>query len=72
MFQFYYITEDQRDEINTWSDSVIETNKQAMSSGKAYLLWSDLLYYQRGKDTWVDESWWIKIAKHLFAKHKDD
>jgi hypothetical protein len=72
MFRSYDITEEQRDEINIWADSVIETNKQAMSSGKAYLLWSDSLYYQPGKDTWVDEGWWIKTAKELFLKHKDD
>ena len=72
MFQFYDITEAQRTELNIWADSVIETNKQAMSSEKAYWLWSDRLYYQQGKDTWADETWWIEIAKKSFIKHKDN
>jgi hypothetical protein len=72
MFQFYDITEEQRHELNIWADSIIETNKQAMFSGKAYLLWSDRLYYQPGKDTWVDEEWWIRTAEKLFAEHKYD
>jgi hypothetical protein len=72
MFQFYDITEERRHEINIWADSVIEINKEAMSSGKAYLLWSSWLYYQSGEDTWVDESWWIQTAQKLFIEHKYD
>ena len=72
MFQFYDITDSQRHELNIWANAVIEANKEAMSSGKAYLLWSDWLYYQLGKDTWVDESWWIETAAKLFVEHKYD
>jgi hypothetical protein len=72
MFQFYDITEKQRSEINIWADSVIEVNKEAMSSGGDYLIWSNRLYYQPGKDTWVDESWWIETAKQRFIKHRED
>jgi hypothetical protein len=70
MFQFYDITDEQRHELNIWAESVIEINKEAMSSEKAYWLWSDRLYYQRNKDTWADEAWWIEIAKKSFSKHK--
>lgn len=72
MFQFYNITDEQRQEINIWADSVIEVNKEAMSSEKAYWLWSDRLYYQRGRDSWADEAWWIEIATNSFIKHKDN
>lgn len=72
MFQFYNITDEQRQDLNIWANSVIESNKELMSSEKAYWLWSDRLYYQPGKDTWVDEAWWIEIAKKSFAKHKDN
>jgi hypothetical protein len=72
MFQFYDITDRKRQELNIWADSVIEVNQELMSSGKAYLIWSDKLYYQIEKDTWADESWWIKTARKLFAEHKDD
>lgn len=72
MFEFCDITEEQRHEITIWADSVIEVNKEAMSSGKAYLLWSDKLYYQPGKDIWANELWWIETAKKLFIEHKDD
>ncbi len=72
MFQFYNITDSQRYELNLWADSVIEVNKEAMSSEKAYWLWSDRLYYQPGKDTWTDEAWWIEVAKKSFIKHKDN
>jgi hypothetical protein len=72
MFQFYDITDRQRQELNLWSDSVIESNKLSMSSDRDYLIWSNRLYYQPGKDTWVDESWWTNIAQKLFIKHKDD
>jgi hypothetical protein len=72
MFQFYDISNEQRHELHVWADIVIESNKEAMSSGKAYWLWSDRLYYQPGKDTWTDESWWIEIAKKSFIKHKDN
>lgn len=72
MFTFYNITDSQRHEINIWADSVIKRNKNLMSSSKNYLLWSNGLYYQPGKDTWADELWWIKIARQLFAKHKDN
>jgi hypothetical protein len=72
MFQFYDITDEQRHKINIWADSVIEINKELMSSEKAYWLWSDRLYYQPAKDTWTNESWWIEISKKSFAKHKDN
>lgn len=72
MFQFYNITDKQRQDLNIWANSVIESNKELMSLGEAYWLWSDRLYYQPGKDTWADEAWWIEIAKKSFAKHKDN
>jgi hypothetical protein len=72
MFQLCNITDLEREEFNIWADSVINRNIELMSSGKAYLIWSNKLYYQPGKDTWVDESWWIEIAKHLFDRHKND
>jgi hypothetical protein len=72
MPEFAEISDTQRKEIDIWADGVIESNKQLMASGKAYWIWSDRLYYQPGKDTWVDESWWIEIAKKRFIEHQDD
>jgi hypothetical protein len=72
MFEFPEISDDRRKEIDIWADGIIESNKQSMASGKAYWIWSDRLYYQPGKDTWVDESWWIEIAQKRFIEHKDD
>jgi hypothetical protein len=72
MFEFSDISDRQRKEIDIWADGIIESNKQLMASGKAYWIWSERLYYQPGKDTWVDEAWWIEIAKKSFAEHKDD
>jgi hypothetical protein len=72
MFEFAEISDAQRKEIDIWADGIIESNKQSISSGKAYWIWSDRLYYQPGKDTWVDESWWIEIAEKRFIEHQDD
>jgi hypothetical protein len=72
MFELAAISDAQRKEINIWADRIIESNKQLMASGKAYWIWSDRLYYQSGKDTWVDESWWLEIAQKRFVEHKDD
>jgi hypothetical protein len=72
MFEFAEISDAQRKEIDIWADGIIESNKQLMASGKAYWIWSDRLYYQPGKDTWVDESWWIEIAQKRFVEYKED
>ncbi len=72
MFEFAEISDAQRKEIDIWADGIIESNKQLMASGKAYWIWSERLYYQPGKDTWVDESWWIEIAQKRFIEYEDD
>jgi hypothetical protein len=72
VFEFSEISDRQRKEIDIWADGIIASNKQSMASGKAYWIRSERLYYQPGKDTWVDESWWIEIAKKRFIEYKDD
>jgi hypothetical protein len=72
MFQFLDITHQQRNDLDRWAESVINKWKITMSSEPSYLVWSNELYCQRGKDVWVDEYWWIEIAKPLFFKHKND
>lgn len=72
MFQFSEITNQQKKELDHWAESVIHRNKTSRSLGELCSLWSNKIYYQRGKDVWVDESWWIEIAKYLFLKHKDN
>jgi hypothetical protein len=72
MSNFSEISDDRRQEIDIWADGIIESNKQLMASGKAYWIWLNRLYYQPGKDTWVEESWWIEIAKKRFIEDRDD
>jgi hypothetical protein len=68
MFQHLEITDQQRKEVDRWAESVIQKHKTTIASGQSYLLWSNELYYQREKDVWTDESWWIEIAKQRFLK----
>jgi hypothetical protein len=52
------------EQISDWAEAVIETLKQKMFDGEAYLIWvSGLPWYRQGRDAWVDENWWIETAK---------
>jgi hypothetical protein len=32
--------------------------------------WSDPRWYRRGQDQWVDESWWINLARRAWRSHQ--
>lgn len=64
--------DEERQLITDWADSIIQSAKQLMYDGKAYLVVvSGFPWYRQGNDTWVDESWWIETARSRYEQHKD-
>lgn len=54
-----------------WANSILQSAKQLMLDGKIYLIGtSGLPWYQPGKDTWVDETWWFQAAQTRYERYK--
>lgn len=57
--------------IADWADSIIQSAKQLMFNGKAYLIAaSGLPWYYQG-DVWVDDSWWVDAARSRYEQFKN-
>jgi hypothetical protein len=59
-------------QMTIWADDIIQSAKQLMFDGEAYLVWtSGLPWYRRGGDAWGDESWWIETALARYERRKN-
>lgn len=66
------LRDEERQLITDWAESIIQSAKQLMYDGKAYLVAvSGLPWYRQGSDAWVDESWWIETARSRYEQHKN-
>lgn len=50
----------------------IEKGKHLPGETRPLRLWLDRPWYYRGRDSWVDETWWVEVARRKWQADKND
>jgi len=58
--------------MDSWSERIITRAKRGIRSGVVRWLWDRQYWYQRGGDAWVDDRWWVDVARAALAENARD
>ena len=57
--------------ITAWANSTIQSAKQLMFDGEAYLIaLLGLPWYRQSNDAWIDHLWWIETAQFRYERYR--